>query len=347
MDRQPAEAETQGESAGAPSLLRHRPGFPALMVSIAFGAIASGILNVANDLVAIYALGADATQIGLLNASESVAFLFLAIPAGILLDRVNRIKTMIWAQAAAGLAIMSVPICWALQVLSYPQLLVVSFLVGVAGMFWGMGAGSALPGIVGRDLISAAFARKETVDASVGIISPGLAGILVALVSAPFTLLVAGAANFMAAGALLWGFRNKSNIVLQPTEPKERNFVQGFLRRGAAFHPQAPDDPCAHGLVVHHQHGSGIRCGVGDPVLRQGVGVHPAGHRAGHFNHRRWRPARFARRSGAGEPIGRAKGSCAFGILPTLGGRSRSPGGQRTRRFPAIDQWPIRCSTTR
>lgn len=235
MDRQSAEAETQEESAGAQSLLRRRPGFPALMVSIAFGAVASGILNVANDLVAIYALGADATQIGLLNASESIAFLFLAIPAGILLDRVSRIKTMIWAQAVAGLAIFSVPIGSALHVLSYPQLLVVSFLVGVAGMFWGMGAGSALPGIVGRDLISAAFARKESVDASVGIIAPGLAGVLVALVSAPFTLLVAGAANFMAAGALLWGFRNKSNVAIQSTEPTEGVSFKASFSEGLHF----------------------------------------------------------------------------------------------------------------
>lgn len=205
------------------------------MASIAFGAIASGILNVANDLVAIYALDADATQIGLLNASESIAFLFLAIPAGILLDRVNRIKTMIWAQALAGLAILSVPICWALQVLSYTQLLLVSFLVGASGMLWGMGTGSALPGIVGRDLISAAFARKETVDASAGIVSPGLAGILVALISAPFTLLVAGTANFMAAGALLWGFGNKANVVPQTTEPKERISFRVSFREGLHF----------------------------------------------------------------------------------------------------------------
>ncbi|MFF5791723.1 MFS transporter [Paeniglutamicibacter sp. NPDC012692] len=235
MDRQSAEAETRDDSRGAPELLRHRPGFPALMVSVAFGAVASGIMNVANDLVAIYALNADATQIGLLNASESIAFLFLAIPAGILLDRVSRIKTMIWAQVAAGLAIFSVPVCWALQVLSYPQLLVVSFTVGVAGMFWGLGSGSALPGIVGRDLISAAFARKETVDASVGIVSPGLAGILVALVSAPFTLLVAGTANFMAAGALLWGFRNKANVVHQAAEPKERISFKASFREGLHF----------------------------------------------------------------------------------------------------------------
>ena len=214
-------------------LLRHRPGFPALLLSIAFGAVASGILNVANDLVAIYALGANATQIGFLNASESVAFLFLAVPAGIMLDRVDRVNTMMWTQLASGLAIFSVPLAWAAGVLSYPQLVIVSFLGGVAGMLWGMGAGSAIPGIVGRDLVSSAYARKETVDTSVGVISPGLAGVLVAIMSAPFTLLVAGTANLLAAAALWWGFRKKPASVVSLEEPETRvgfrvSFVEGL-----------------------------------------------------------------------------------------------------------------------
>lgn len=241
MDRQPAEATTHADPSRAPRLLRARPGFPALMTSVAFGAIASGILNVADDLVAIYALGATATQIGLLNAAGSLAFLFLAVPAGIFLDRANRIHTMVWAQLTAGLAILSVPVCWALGVPSYPQLLAASFLGGTAGMLWGMGAGSIIPGLVGRDLLSTAFARKETVDASMGIMAPGFAGILVALVSAPFTLLAAATANLMAAGALLWGFRATSGIAIGATEPTERVPFKDSFGEGLRFtlkHPR-------------------------------------------------------------------------------------------------------------
>ncbi|MET0871137.1 MAG: MFS transporter [Paeniglutamicibacter terrestris] len=213
----------------APARLRSRPGFGTLLVSVAFGAVASGVLNVANDLVAIYALGANATQIGILNASESVAFLFLAIPAGIMLDRVNRIKTMMWAQLAGGLAIFSVPLSWMLGVLSYPQLVAVSFLVGVAGMLWSMGAGAAIPGLVGRELVSTAYARKETIDTSVGIIAPGLAGVLVAIMSAPFTLLVAGTANLLAAATLLWGFGKKTAAALPAPDSTPRiGFKQSF-----------------------------------------------------------------------------------------------------------------------
>ncbi|MDO5744958.1 MAG: MFS transporter, partial [Micrococcaceae bacterium] len=196
---------------------------------MAFGAVASGILNVANDLVAIYALGANATQIGMLNASESMAFLFLAVPAGIMLDRVNRIKTMMWAQLAAGLSISSVPLAWMLGVLSYPQLVFVSFFVGAAGMLWAMGAGSAIPGMVGRGLASSAFARKESVDTSAGIISPGLAGILISVISAPFTLFVAAAANLFAAATLLWGFRQTGSSPAPHSLPAPRvGFRQSF-----------------------------------------------------------------------------------------------------------------------
>ena len=228
-------ARAEDLEGGRTALLRHRPGFPTLLLSIAFGAVASGILNVANDLVAIYALGANATQIGFLNASESVAFLFLAIPAGIMLDRLNRVKTMMRAQLASGLAIFSVPLAWSAGMLTFPQLAVVSFLVGVAGMRWGMGAGSAIPGIVGRDLVSSAYARKETVDTSVGVISPGFAGVLVAVMSAPFTLLVAGAANLLAAATLLWGFRKRSGSSGPPEDPAPRAGFRESFGEGLRF----------------------------------------------------------------------------------------------------------------
>lgn len=224
-----------GPNATPPPTLRRRPGFRSLMFSVAFGALSSGILNVANDLVAIYALSASATQIGILNASESVAFLFLAIPAGIMLDRVNRIKTMMWAQLAAGLAIFSVPLAWSMGALSYPQLVLVSFLVGVAGMLWSMGAGSALPSIVGRDLVSTAYARKETVETSVGIASPGLAGVLVAVMSAPFTLLVAGTANLLAAVTLLGGFRKKPGQAVPLAESAPRIGFRESFGEGLRF----------------------------------------------------------------------------------------------------------------
>ncbi|KAA0974313.1 MFS transporter [Paeniglutamicibacter gangotriensis] len=242
--------DTAEDSELAPALpklrLRDRPGFPALLFSIVFGALSTGILNVANDLVAIYALSASATQIGILNASESVAFLFLAIPAGIMLDRVNRIKTMMWAQLAAGLAIFSVPLAWSVGALSYLQLVVVSFLVGVAGMLWSMGAGSALPSIVGRDLVSTAYARKETVETSVGIASPGLAGVLVAVMSAPFTLLVAGTANLLAAATLLGGFRQKPGQAVPLAESAPRIGFRESFGEGLRF---ALKNPVIRALV--------------------------------------------------------------------------------------------------
>ena len=240
MEQQPVETETKSRSSSKTGTLRRSRGFPTLLASVGFGAVSSGILNVADDLVAIYALDADATQIGLLNAAGSLAFLFLAIPAGIFLDQVNRINTMVLAQLAAGLAIFSVPICWALGILSYPQLVAVSFLGGVAGMLWNMGAGSTLPALVGRDLLSAAYARKETVDTSVGIIAPGFAGILIALISAPFTLLAAATANILAAASLLWGFRKNSGIAVSRPDPQERVSFGASFREGWQFTLKQP-----------------------------------------------------------------------------------------------------------
>ena len=229
MDQQSKDVASPMPAVQQVPLLRNRRGFSTLMISLGFGAVSSGILNVADDLVAIYALGASATQIGLLNAAGSLAFLFFAIPAGIFLDRVNRLKVMIVAQCAAGLAVFSIPICWALGVLSYPQLVAVSFLGGLAGMLWSMGAGSTLPAIVGKDLLSSAYARKETVETSIGIVTPGFAGLVIAVISAPFTLLIAASANILVALSLIFGFRKVSSPATEtPVATDRLSFRESF-----------------------------------------------------------------------------------------------------------------------
>src|SRR5690606_8318243 len=87
---------------------------------------------------------------------------------------------------------------------------------------------------------SAAYARKETVDTSVGIIAPGVAGVLIALVSAPFTLLAAATANLLAAASLVWGFRKKSGIVVSHPDPQERVSFGRSFREGWQFTLRQP-----------------------------------------------------------------------------------------------------------
>lgn len=179
------------------------PGLRSLLVAAGLGATSSGILNVANDLVAVLALNAGPQQIGLLNAVESLAFLVFSVPAGWWLDRVDRRRALLWTQALATLALLSVPIAWLMGLLTFPHLVIASFFVGTAGMVWGLGLGALLPSVAGRDRAGAAFARKAAVETSASLVAPGLTGLLLMVLAAPIALFFSAFLEALA-GLVLW-----------------------------------------------------------------------------------------------------------------------------------------------
>lgn len=189
----------------APSAVRRPlgPGLRSLLLAAGLGAMSSGILNVANDLVAVLALNAGPQQIGLLNAVESLAFLVFSVPAGWWLDRVDRRRALLWTQALATLALLSVPIAWLTGVLTFPHLVIASFFVGTAGMVWGLGLGTLLPSAAGRDRAGAAFARKAAVETTASLVAPGLTGLLLMVLAAPIALFFSAFLEALAA-LVLW-----------------------------------------------------------------------------------------------------------------------------------------------
>lgn len=179
------------------------------MAGAGFAALSAGVLNVADDLVAVLALGAGPSQVGLLNAASSAGFVFLSVPVGWWLDVVDRRRTLMWTQALATLALISVPVTWMLGALTFPQLLVTSFVVGVAGMVWGLGISTLLPGVVGRDRAGGAFSRLQGIETTAGLVAPGLTGILIAVLAAPMALFFAACFELLAGISLWWGGRRR------------------------------------------------------------------------------------------------------------------------------------------
>lgn len=219
--------------AASASIL-HNPRFRVLLTSVGLGAVSSGILSVATDLVAIYELGASATEIGLLNAAASICFLVFGIPAGLLVDRLDRVKVMMTASLAGGLAIASVPVTWFLDLLIFPQLLAASFTVGLSAMVFGIASGSALPGMVTKDFLAAAFSRQQTVESAAEVVMPSVTGVLVSLIAAPFTLILAAAASVVSSLTLLFGLRGKE--LIEEFDPAgHRTPLRQSIREGLAF----------------------------------------------------------------------------------------------------------------
>src|SRR5206468_4555968 len=79
----------------------------------------------------------------------------------------------------------TVPLAWALGVLSMPQLLVVALLAGTLTVFFDVAYQSYLPHLVGVEHLVEGNAKLEAVRGVNQIAGPTLAGVLVQVVTAP------------------------------------------------------------------------------------------------------------------------------------------------------------------
>jgi predicted MFS family arabinose efflux permease len=134
----------------------------------------------AAPLIAVLALGAGAGQTGLLAAVQSLPFLLLSLPAGVLADRTSKRRLMAAAELIRAAALLSLPaLLWAGQ-LSLTALALVGALAATGTVAYNVAAPAMLPLLVPRDALTRANTRLELVRSIAFAAGPALAGILVA-----------------------------------------------------------------------------------------------------------------------------------------------------------------------
>src|SRR5690348_2902628 len=106
--------------------LLHEHDFRQLFVADTISQVGSEISLLAVPLVAVLALHASNFAVGVLTAFSTLAFLLVGLPAGAWVDRMRRRRVLIVGDAARALLLGSVPVAWALDVLSMPQLYLVA-----------------------------------------------------------------------------------------------------------------------------------------------------------------------------------------------------------------------------
>nr|BEK69963.1 MFS transporter [Kitasatospora purpeofusca] len=171
----------------------------------------SQVTLVALPLVAVVELDATPFQVGLLTAAETAAFLLVGLPAGAWLDRMRKLPVLVRADVLRCLAVGSIPVAAALDVLGLLQLYLVALVTGVATVFFDVAHQSFLPVLLPRDRLVAGNGAIETVRSSAQIAGPGLGGGLVQLLGAPLAI-VADAFGFLASAALLSRIRAEERL---------------------------------------------------------------------------------------------------------------------------------------
>ncbi|BBG00831.1 MULTISPECIES: MFS transporter [Pseudonocardia] len=169
------------------SLWRHRD-FLLLWGGETASQVGTRIGQLAAPLLAATALGATPWQMGLLTAAQTAGFLLIGLLAGVVLDRVRRVPVMVAADLIRFALLVTVPLAWWFEVLGFGHLLLVTFLAGLATVFFDIAYQSVLPSLVGREHLVEGNGKLESTRAAAEAGGPALGGALVHLVGGAATI---------------------------------------------------------------------------------------------------------------------------------------------------------------
>jgi MFS family permease len=203
----------------------------------------SQITALALPLVALLVLDASAFEVAALTTVEWLPWLLFSLPAGAWVDRIQRRPVLIVADLGRGAALLSIPVAYWLDALTLGQLYVVGFATGVLTVFFDVAYQSYLPSLVERKQLADGNSKLEISRSAAGLVGPGLAGLLVELVTAPVAVL-GDSVSFLASAAFLGRIRREEHVEPAPKESRlVHEIVEGvryvfgneYLRPSMAF----------------------------------------------------------------------------------------------------------------
>jgi MFS family permease len=208
-------------------LWRH-PDFLRLWSAQTISQFGTQISLLALPLAAILVLDASAFEVALLSTIEYLPFLLFALPAGVWVDRLRRKPIMVAGDAGRAVLLASIPLAYAFDALTIWQLYAVGFLVGVCTVFFDVAYQSYLPSLVERASLIDGNSKLELSRSGAQLAGPGLAGVLIAAITAPYAI-VLDAISFVASAGLVLRIRHPEEVP-EPTETPSmrREIVEGL-----------------------------------------------------------------------------------------------------------------------
>jgi predicted MFS family arabinose efflux permease len=179
-------------------------------------------------LVAVLALGSGAGEIGLLGAMQTLPFLLLSIPMGLLTDRLPRRAVMLAAEALRAISLLLLLLMVASDRVGVIALAVLGFIGAMGTVGFTVAAPALVPALVPRELHARANGRLELARSAAYAGGPALGGALVAWAGASWAFLVAVVLS-LSAVALLRG------ISEPPRAPAPARHALTEIREGAQF----------------------------------------------------------------------------------------------------------------
>jgi MFS family permease len=191
-----------------PGLWRHRD-FLLLWSGQSVSELGSAVTLLAVPLVAVVVLHASTFAVGLLSAAETAPFLLIALPAGLVVDRLAKRRLMLACDLARTVVIGSVPVAAAAGVLTLFQLYAVALVSGILTVLFDVAYQSYLPALVRPDQLPDGNGKLAVTQSIAQVAGPSAGGGL-------FGLLRAGA---LTADAASYAVSALSLLLIRTPEP--------------------------------------------------------------------------------------------------------------------------------
>src|SRR5688572_20688002 len=194
----------------------------------------SQITGIALPLVAIITLDVTPFEVSALIVIEMAPFLLISLPAGVWVDRLPRKPILVIGDLGRFAVLMTIPIAYVADVLTLWQLYVVAFLTGVFTVFFDVAYQSYLPSLVDREDIGEGNSKLEISRSTAQLGGPGLGGVLVELITAPYAVLV-DAFSFLASATFLLRIRKREEPLAAATAGEAKRTLWSDLKEGLRF----------------------------------------------------------------------------------------------------------------
>jgi len=182
----------------------------------------------AAPLVAVLALGASAAETGYLQTAQTLPFLLLSLPAGVLADRMSRRALMTAAECVRAASLLGLLALLATGGLSLGWLAALGFLGAVGTVAYNVAAPALVPRLVAPAELANANRWLELARSTAFSAGPAAGGALVGWMGAPSAYVLATVLSLLAA-LLLAGLPHD-----RPGPAPRRRLLEE-LREGAAF----------------------------------------------------------------------------------------------------------------
>ncbi|MFI9550024.1 MFS transporter [Nonomuraea endophytica] len=233
--------------------------------------VGSQVTVLAMPIVAYLWLHASVAEMGVLGALSRLPMVLFFV-VGVWVDRMRRRPVLIWSDVIRALMLATVPLLFVMDMLTLWWLYVVVLVMGVFGVLFEIAYRSYLPVLVAPEHLGDGNSKLQLSDSISKAVGPSLAGVLIAVRSAPLVILV-DAISYVLSALCLISIRKRED----PPPPDEGGSMIAAIRAGFGWvmsHPVVR--PLAIASAVYSFFDIGILQTLYIPYVIDGAGV-PAG----------------------------------------------------------------------